>query len=166
MDFRKTTVDDASIVADIYECAKKRLKDNNIDQWQEGYPNVESVLRDIENGESYVILDEGKIVSTCMISNKPEPHYEYIEGNWLNNDSYIVIHRVASNSTTLKKGYASYCFNIATQLFPNCKSIRIDTHFDNIAMQNMLKKNGFIECGVVYVANNAKRLAFQKIINT
>ena len=34
---------------------KEKLKNEDIDQWQNGYPNEESIKRDIENSYSYVI---------------------------------------------------------------------------------------------------------------
>ena len=34
------------------------FKENGIDQWQNGTPNEEMLLKDIKNGESYVVVDE------------------------------------------------------------------------------------------------------------
>ena len=44
----------------------------------------------------------------------------------------------------------------------NIKSIRIDTHKDNIPMQRALAKHGFIKCGIIHLANGDERIAFQK----
>ena len=44
----------------------------------------------------------------------------------------------------------------------NAESIRIDTHRDNIPMQKMLNKNGFIYCGIIYLLDGKERFAFEK----
>ncbi len=163
MEYRKTKKEDIDIVLSMYEDAKIRLKESGINQWQDGYPNKETLLVDMEAGESYVVIDNDKVVATCMISSQVDSNYSIIEGAWLDDNPYVVIHRVATDAKYLKKGYASYCFKIAKEEFPHINSIKIDTHLENIAMQKMLNKNGFMECGIVYVANNAKRIAFQKI---
>jgi RimJ/RimL family protein N-acetyltransferase len=42
-------------------------------------------------------------------------------------------------------------------------NLKIDTHRDNIPMQKVLKRNGFSECGIIYIENGDERIAFQKI---
>ena len=42
--------------------------------------------------------------------------------------------------------------------FPNLK---IDTHEDNIPMQNALARLGFTRCGKVYIARAGERIAYQ-----
>ena len=43
---------------------------------------------------------------------------------------------------------------------PHVKSIRIDTHPDNIPMQGLIRKMGFTYCGDVTI--ESRRLAFEK----
>ena len=45
-------------------------------------------------------------------------------------------------------------------------SIKVDTHENNIPMQSLLKKNGFEYCGVVYLEDGGKRVAFEKNFST
>ena len=61
--------------------AQEYLAIQNIDQWQNGYPNKEAVLRDIKNNESYIVTTkESIIIGTAMFSTKKEPTYKSIEG--------------------------------------------------------------------------------------
>ena len=40
----------------------------------------------------------------------------------------------------------------------------MDTHGDNKVMQNLLKKNGFVYCGIIHVEeDNDPRLAYEKL---
>ena len=43
-------------------------------------------------------------------------------------------------------------------------SIKVDTHEQNIPMQNLLKKNGFEYCGIIYLEDGGKRVAFEKTL--
>ena len=44
-------------------------------------------------------------------------------------------------------------------------SIKIDTHEENISMQKLLEKNDFKYCGIIYLADKSKRVAFEKVLN-
>jgi len=70
-----------------------------------------------------------------------------------------VVHRIASAGKA--KGVGTFCMNWAYEQFAN---VKIDTHRDNVVMQNAIKKCGFEECGVIYVADGSPRIAYQKII--
>ena len=81
--------------------------------------------------------------------------YNYIEGKWLNDEPYGVIHRIASSG--IKKGMFSEVFEYVTKFSAN---ILIDTHHDNLVMQKVLNKHGFMKCGVIYLKNGNPRLAY------
>lgn len=68
MEFRKSKKSDIKEIINIIEEAQNYFKENNIDQWQDGYPNEESIINDIENGESYVLLKDNKIIATAYLS--------------------------------------------------------------------------------------------------
>ena len=44
------------------------------------------------------------------------------------------------------------------------KSIKVDTHEQNLSMQKLLRKNNFEHCGIIYLQDNSKRIAFEKIL--
>lgn len=165
MEFRKSLQSDVKNILGIIKEAKEYFKANNIDQWQEdNYPTAETFLDDINNGTSYVLVKDGEVVATASISFEPEPTYDHIEGNWLTNDNYIVIHRVAVTNKLKGLGLASIILKKAEflALANNVHSIKIDTHKDNKAMQRVLKKNNFTYCGIIYLEDNSERIAFEK----
>lgn len=158
---RKSSISDVDIILSLLEDGRKKMvAEGNLNQWEVGYPSHEQVLRDIDKGVSYLIFQEGKAVATFVLMEGPDPTYQYIyKGNWLNDDPYAVIHRLAS--TTQVHGIMNLVLDFA---FSKTKTIRIDTHEDNLIMQKLLKKNGFTYCGVIYLENGSSRLAFQKTI--
>ena len=149
--------------------ARAFLESHHIDQWQNGYPNKDAILKDLINNESYVVKTKNGItIATAMFSTRPEPTYTTIEGNWKTkkNATYGVIHRMAVSDKFRGKGIAKFIFNACEQALKqnNIKSMRIDTHEENLGMQGLLEKLGYHYCGVIYLENNDKRLAFEKLI--
>lgn len=163
MKIRKTTLQDIDSVLVIIEEAKQYFKEQGINQWQDGYPNRNSIINDINNKEGYVLEENGQILATCMISIKEDPTYQYIEdGAWINNGLYAVIHRVATRSDQKGKGLASLFIKEIKNIYPTIKSIRVDTHPDNKSMQQVFNKNEFSYCGIIYLSNGDKRMAYEK----
>ena len=82
-----------------------------------------------------------------------------IVGEWLDDDlPYMVIHRIASSmdSHGVFREIMDYSFSV-------CGNIRIDTHRDNHIMQHVIAKAGFKYCGIIYLADGAERLAYQRL---
>lgn len=150
--FRKTTEEDIEKVMEILERAKKQIARFGIDQWQDGYPTEEDIKRDIKEGNSYVLVDEGEIVGTTAFSFEEEEAYKnLVAGQWItNNERYGVIHRIAVDSEKGKKGYAKELLQNMEEIAKsqNVFSIRTDTHEGNNGMKAYLYKNGFTYCGV------------------
>jgi predicted GNAT family acetyltransferase len=169
MKIRLSTLDDVPRIMEIIEDAKTFLASKNIDQWQNGYPNTGQVENDILKGESYVVInDENQMVATSMFTTNKEPTYKVIQGNWIidEDEIYGVIHRMAIKKEYRKFGLATFLFEeFHMQLLErNIKSLKIDTHEDNVAMQSLIKKLGYIYCGIIYTNYGDKRLAFEKMI--
>ena len=51
---RKAATKDLEDILEIVEDAQQSLKNRSIDQWQNGYPNRESILADISKGIGFV----------------------------------------------------------------------------------------------------------------
>ena len=161
MDIRKANKLNLNEIMKIIASAKTIMVANgNATQWINGYPSRETIKQDIENDSAYIISKNNEIKGYfCFIKgNNPEVNYNVIkEGNWLNNEPYGVIHRLASDGT--EKGIAQSCFDFC---FGEINNIKVDTHENNIPMQNYFKKIGFEYCGIIYVADGSPRRAFQK----
>ena len=171
MKIRLSKTDDVPEIMIIIDDAKTYLASQNIDQWQNGYPNSEQVENDILKGESYVVVnDKNQIIATSMFTLRKEPTYkEVIDGCWIisEDEVYGVIHRMAIKKEFRKFGLATFLFDEFHQQLKdkNIKSLKIDTHEENIGMQSLIKKLGYTYCGIIYTSYNAKRLAFEKVIS-
>lgn len=169
MQIVKSKEKDLSNIMEIIQHAQNYLADLNIDQWQNGYPNEERILQDIAQNEAYLLKDKNdRAMATAMFTTTTESTYTKIEGEWITdeNTKYGVIHRMAVHNNFRKTGAARFLFNyFENQLLEQgIYTMRIDTHEDNLGMQKLLQRNGYLYCGVIYLEDGAKRLAFEKIL--
>lgn len=168
MILRKTTGKDKERILEIYSQAVGYFKNQGIDQWQNGYPNKESLESDCWGGISYVIEEEGVVAATAAIMMGRDKTYERIyEGSWLSEAAeYGVIHRVAVHAEEKGKGIAGELLWKAESICRarGARYMRADTHEDNQSMQRLLTKWGYQRCGIIYLEDGAKRVAFEKKI--
>ncbi len=164
MEIRKTKFEEIDQLMEIYAYARKFMSEHgNPRQWSAyNWPPINLIERDIEEGNSYVCIHDGKIVGTFyyIYGNRIEPTYDVIEdGQWIGDDSYGVVHRIAGDGSV--KGIGSFCLNWA---YEQCGHLRIDTHEDNKVMQNLLTKLGFDYCGNIHVTQDPDiRFAYEKV---
>lgn len=165
MRIRHSTENDFSRIMEIYRYARNYMAEHgNPNQWgPTNWPLEELIHRDIQSGNSYVCVNApGTVVGTFFfVQGKDiEPTYrDIVDGQWLDNSPYGVIHRLAGDGS--EKGIGAFCIRWA---FDQCGHLRIDTHGDNIVMQNLVKKLGFAHCGTIYVEeDDYPRLAYEKI---
>ena len=180
--FRKSNFSDIEEILKIIEKAKIELKKLEIDQWQKGYPGRKAVENDIKRNISYVMeeIDENKretenkisrkVVGTIALSPEREESYSKIEGKWITDDDYMVIHRLAVDSDVKNKGLGTKILEFSERVCIENKilSLKADTHENNEPMKRLLTKNGFSYCGLIYLDSGpdfgAKRIAYEKII--
>jgi ribosomal protein S18 acetylase RimI-like enzyme len=148
MIIRTATYQDLEIILKIYERARAFMREHgNPDQWGDSYPSREIVISDLEQGYLRLLVDEENTVAGVFsIFLDGDPDYDVINGAWLNDEPYVAIHRIASAGT--HKGIFTHIFNYCLKFSSN---IKIDTHLNNVVMQSVLAKHGFIKCGTIAV---------------
>ena len=165
MILRKATFSEQSLIWHILQQAIQQRKLDGSDQWQNGYPNEQTVYDDIKNGFAYVLVDNNVIIAYAAIIFGIEPAYNNINGSWLTNDNYVVVHRVATSNAVKGKGIATLLFKeIETlSIAQNVYSIKVDTNFDNVPMMKILDRLGYSYCGEIYFSG-AMRKAYEKVL--
>jgi len=160
MIIRKTKESDLVRIGEIYENAKRFMRENgNANQWNGGTPNIDTAREDMESGVGYVVEEDGRILATFMFALGDDPTYARIyDGEWLSDVPYGVIHRIAVEHQGC--GMIDFCINYCNSI---CNNLRIDTHRDNAPMRRALEKRGFKYCGIIHLANGDERLAYQRI---
>ena len=165
MVIRPATEADIPAVLPVFEAAKAIMRaDGNYDQWgAPGFPGDALLLRDIARGGGYVISSEAEggveksIVAYFALLPSPEPTYSHIDGAWLTDEPYGVIHRIASYPEV--HGIFSAIIDFAAARYPH---LRIDTHRDNRIMQHLIDAAGFTYCGIIWLEDGTERLAYER----
>ncbi len=151
MNIRKSEMADLPKIMELYAQARKFMAEHgNPHQWGgTNWPPEELIREDIQCGKSYVCVNDGSIAGVFFFDygKDIEPTYRIIEeGEWMNDEPYGVIHRIASDGSV--KGVGTFCFNWAYNI---CPHLRADTHPDNTIMQKLLTKLGFERRGIIHV---------------
>ena len=68
MEFRKSIKSDVSRIMEIIRQAQEYFKLQGINQWQNNYPNENTIMGDINNGYSYVLEKDNKVIATLALS--------------------------------------------------------------------------------------------------
>jgi len=167
MKFRIAVEADINYIMSIIKQAQVYFKENGINQWQNNYPNFETIENDISNKKGYVLLKDNSIVGTSAVAFDREKTYEAIyKGQWISNNEYAVVHRIAVDSNYKGLGLASVIIKNIEEICLNkgVHSIKIDTHEENVSMQKLLHKNEFQYCGIIYLEDKSKRIAYEKTL--
>ena len=163
--FRKAEKAETSEIWIILQQAIIRRKNDGSNQWQDGYPNSEVVKNDIENDYGYVLTEGKNVIGYCAILINDEPEYQKIEGKWLTNLDFVVIHRLALTENYLGKNLSKMIIGFVEE-FAKSKdiySIKVDTNHDNIPMMKIFEKSGFNFCGIVHFRGSPRR-AYEKVL--
>ena len=108
MQIRQANIEDLPQLLALYDHARIFMAEHgNPVQWGKNYPTEELVEGDIRNGNQYVGVADERIVATFFYCPMEDPDYQVIEGAWLNEEPYGVVHRITSDGTV--KGAASAC---------------------------------------------------------
>ena len=164
MIFRKATLEDLDTIAQMIGAASARLGAAGIDQWQRGYPNRQSVERDIDSGVGMVLCEGMTILVYGAVIFTGEPAYDDLTGGeWLTSEGdYACIHRLCVNEIFVGMGFSKQFMMAAEAMAAErVASIRIDTHPDNKIMQGLVARLGYSYCGDVVI--ESRRLAYEKV---
>lgn len=173
--FRPARLADADAIMAIIEGAREYLKEQGIDQWQDGYPGRERIVADIEGGLAHLLCRNKKNVVYAALTTDAEPDYADItEGHWAGDAPYATLHRLAclpaarcDGATGAMLGHLETVARAAGRRW-----IRTDTHRGNQPMRAFLEKNGFKFRGIIHLSPLVygssicnERLAYEKALD-
>ncbi|OON93851.1 MAG: GNAT family N-acetyltransferase [Candidatus Epulonipiscioides saccharophilum] len=165
MELIKAKLNELDKAIEIINMAKEHLREQKIDQWQNGYPDEECIKNDLRNEKGYFVKDHENILGYLCIDFDSEPAYTDLKGKWNYDESYTVVHRMAFKHNARGKNLADKVFRLLEE-FSKLRGVhyfRVDTDSDNKKMQHILKKNGFVYCGKIWF-DNSEKIAFDKKI--
>ena len=154
---RPAVLEDLDRILEIYAEARRFMAENgNPTQWHSGYPRRELLEEDIRLGRLFAVVRNNQICGAFVFFIGDDPTYRYIEGSWMKDTPYGVIHRLAGQGGGIFADALSFCE-------ARISHIRIDTHHDNKPMQHVVEKAGFSRRGIIYVDDGSPRIAYEKL---
>lgn len=163
--FRKANTADINIIWEIILQSIERRRIDGSTQWQNGYPNLQTVESDVSKEFGYVITIDNEVAVFVALIFNDEPAYSSIEGAWLTTGEFLVIHRIAVSEKFAGQGLVKKLFDYVEDFVrtQNVQSIKVDTNFDNIAMLKILESKGYSYCGEVVLVGGVRK-AFEKVV--
>ena len=124
-------------------------------------------MRETQAAKAAAAQAQGNVVAYGAVVFDGEPAYDAIEGAWLTDGDYVVLHRMAVTDGEKGRGVATEFMRRVEAMAcgRGTGSMRVDTNFDNRYMLRMLGRLGFVYCGKVRY-RSGERLAFEKTLGT
>lgn len=147
----KAKIEELQEIKSLTESCARAMIDKGIYQWNEHYPSLEKLRKDILKDELFVLKKHNQILGIIVIT--PEKDEEYNPINWLSKtENNLYIHRLATHPDHWGKGYARQLMDFAEKLArkDNYESVRLDTFSMNKRNQKFYEARGYQRLGNIY----------------
>jgi len=163
MHFRQAVINDLNTICSIISDAVDYMLAQGRQQWSHSYPARSHISEDIACGRGYVLEDDCGILAYGAVVFTGEPAYGQLDGKWMSDAPYVVVHRLAVAQRARGRGL-SVTFMRETETLARRNGItnfRIDTNYDNVQMLHLMDKLGFTYRGEIRYDTGLRR-AYEK----
>ncbi len=168
MNIRPCRAEDIPPAMAIIRLVQEHFRRQGVDQWQDGYPDLKDLQKDLDTACAFAIEADGRLAGYFALCFCDDPYYQNIyDGAWLTAGPYAVLHRLAVTPDMRRRGLAENVLSYAQQnaRARGAVSLRADTHEHNLPTLALLSKTGFTRCGTIFVRKHGKRAAFEKLLS-
>lgn len=147
----KAKIEELQEIKSLTESCARAMIDKGIYQWNEHYPSLEKLRKDILKDELYVLKKHSQILGIIVITSEKDEEYNPI--NWLSKtENNLYIHRLATHPDHWGKGYARQLMDFAEERArkDNYESVRLDTFSMNKRNQKFYEARGYQRLGNIY----------------
>ena len=162
---KKLEIENLESVVNIFHSAIKKMKDNHIEQWDDKYPTIEILRKDVLEKSAFGFFVKEEPVAYIALNNEYDSEYD--EVNWmLNHENSIIIHRLTVHSNYQNQGIAQALMQFAEEfaLGNNYSGIRFDVFSQNSKALHFYKKLGYQEAGSVNF-RKGRFIVFEKALS-
>jgi GNAT superfamily N-acetyltransferase len=163
---RKTTKKDSPWVVESIDACRPIMAAYDSDQWQGKEPSMKTIQKDIESKQSYLLMDEKVRLGGVTIMDHDDAYDRLIKGQWLNDESYLVLHRFFIHPDFQGKKFGK-SFLMAIEALvrqQGYQNIRLDTHERNVPMRGLLSSMAYQEVGQAWLPHVGMRLVYHKVL--
>ena len=166
MIIRKANKTDLDNIMLMYKSCVKGMIANDIDQWDETYPNDGVIMEDLIAQTYFVAIKNNVIIGGINIDLDQDK--TYLDINWEDtSNSFLVVHRLAVKEEFWKKKIGKKLMIFAENMVieKGLKSIRLDTYSGNPKAMEFYRRLGYRELGSINLkADKNEYYCFEKII--
>jgi ribosomal protein S18 acetylase RimI-like enzyme len=130
------------VIALISACRNELLA-KGINQWDDQYPNPDSILHDLEDGNLFIAELREKLVGAVALNQEQEPEYSAMP--WVCPSPCLVVHRLCVSPVHQGNGIGSALMRFAEQRATGdgLGSIRLDVYSGNPRVVNLYQHLGY-----------------------
>lgn len=134
---------------DVLDTVKNHMIQQGLDQWDEHYPNQDTLTSDLHKQQAYIYLEQGEILAYMVLNE--EYDIEYDDLVWSTKTPFLVIHRLFVNPKAQGKGISSQMILYAEQYAKehHYNAIRFDAYSLNATANAIYIKKGYQLVGTV-----------------
>ena len=166
MIIRKSNKTDLDNIMLMYKSCVRGMLANEIDQWDETYPNAGVIMEDLI-AQTYFVAEENSIIIGGINIDQNQDK-TYLEIDWEDkSNSSLVVHRLGVKEEFWKKGIGKKLMIFAENLVveKGLKSIRLDTYSGNPKAMEFYINLGYQQLGHIYLKEGKNEYyCFEKII--
>ncbi len=131
----------------------KNLRENGIDQWDENYPDRETIFHDLNTKTLFAYRKGDELLGIVVLNEFQDEEYGEINWSTSPDDKNIVVHRLAVRPDQQGKGIGRKLMDFAEQWSRENKydAIRLDTYSQNQRNRRFYTIRGYTPLGSVYL---------------
>jgi GNAT superfamily N-acetyltransferase len=143
--------EDLPEILDLVAACTEKMQDQGNYQWYDEYPTPDILLKDIEEGTLFTVLEKDKIIGVLALTYGEEPQYNDIKWNDEEGKA-LEIHRMGVHPKWQGKGVGKKLFEFAEEYGNEngYSSLRMDTYCENERMIKLAEIRGYQRTGEIF----------------
>lgn len=161
---RPATSSDASALLQLVRDCVASMRAAGIEQWDEIYPNAESIAGDIATGTLDVLCDGDQILACITIDSHMDPLWQDLD--WTpQSEPSVAVHRLMVHPSQQGRGLARHLMQHAeaVAIQRGCRSIRLDSFLQNPAAMALYPKLDYRRTGIARM-RKGEFAGFEKLL--
>lgn len=150
LDIRPATTADRDTLLALVTACIDRMRAQQIEQWDEQYPNAVAIDRDLSQGTAYVGMLDDRLVAMIVVNEFQDAEYAEVAWQWTQG-SVAVVHRLMVHPDAEGRGLARVLMAFAEQLATDLGHaiIRLDAFSLNPRALGLYHSLGYRDAGTI-----------------
>ena len=142
---------DLDVIDELYRDCIQHLNDQQIYQWDEKYPNIETYKNNIKLKKQYIFQDEDRCIGAVILNEVQAGEWGVMPWEYLDGKS-LIIHALAINPLAQGNGYGQQVLQLCETygVGHGYSAVRLDVFSENQVAINLYEKNQYKRVGAVH----------------